>query len=353
MTLIQCHAKTLHQAALGLYARQIRVDHRAAVHAGSIFNRNNLAGLRIHINFCHTDHVRRRRYRTVAARGDALPALRTALQLIGQLFQRDAAARAHTSQNFAVKRHFILRAFQTLCRLLRDVLAQLLRRLDDGIAGQIRGRRCIGAGIIRRGIGIYTVCHNVIQIALENVRRHLRQNGITAGTHVCTAHKQTVKTVIVHLDGDVCLIDKADAAALHRHRHADTANMAVRQGLCRKFAVPVHHFFAPRHTLIQRAGIGGLIVVRRHNVSLVQHIVLTNFYRINAQLMRHQIDRVLHRKDALRCAVAAICARTRMIAVHGIRNKAKCFIFAAVQRNGLVSYQTDGRRSVLTVCAGV
>ena len=69
----------------------------------------------------------------------------------------------------------------------------------------------------------------------------------------------------------------------------------------------------------------------------MQHIHLTDPGRINPQLCRHQIDRVLHRKDALRRTVAAVRARTRMVAVHRIRHKAERLVLAAVQRDGFMS----------------
>ena len=62
-TFKQRHADALHQTALDLYARKVRVDDGSAVDNGGIIENLDLAGLFIQLDLDRTSHIRRRRYR--------------------------------------------------------------------------------------------------------------------------------------------------------------------------------------------------------------------------------------------------------------------------------------------------
>ena len=107
-----------------------------------------------------------------------------------------------------------------------------------------------------------------------------------------------------------------------------------------------------RQTAVERTACVHLTVVRGHDLALVRNIHLTDFERVHAEDVRQLVHRALHREQALRCAVATVRARRHVIGVHNVTRKAER-LGLAVQRNRLMTGQTDRCRAVFAIRAGV
>ena len=252
----------------------------------------------------------------------------------------------------AVEADLLLIAAEQLCAERTDFAAQLERALLGRLAGDIDRTRGIRAGIIRRPVGVRTQRGDVVKRTLKHLCRDLRKRGITAGAHVSRADEQRVKALIVDLERRTADVHARDARALHRHAHADRTNLAVSHVPARILVIPVDHVVHARQTAVERTACVQLTVVRGHDLTLVRNIHLTDFERVHAEDIRQLVYRALDREQALRCAVAAVRARRHVIGVHNVTRKAER-LGLAVQRNRLMTGQTDRCRAVLTVRAGV
>ena len=243
-------------------------------------------------------------------------------------------------------------AAEQLCAQRADFAAQLVGALLGGLAGDVDRARGIRARVIRRPVGVRAEHGNVLQRALEHLCRNLCKRGVAACAHIRRADEQRVEALIVDLEGRTANVHARDARALHRHAHADRAHLAVSHVAARILVIPVDHVVYARQTAVERAARVQLTVIRGHDLALMRDIHFADPERVHTQLVRQLVHRTLDREQALCCAVAAVRARRHMVGIHNIAREAERLCLA-VQRDGLVAGQADGRRAVLAVSAGV
>ena len=234
----------LHDAALDLDARERRVDGNAAVDHGIEVEHLDCAGLAIELDFRHAHHERRRGHRGRMHRGCLRQLAAVALALLGDGGKGNRLARALADHTTIFEGEFVRRAPEDLGRNGTEALLQLCARLLDSHTGDIRCRRGIRAGIVGRGVRVGTEHRYVVHRAFHMLGDHLRQDGVTACSHVGRADDQHIGPVIVQPDGDRPRIDAGDARALHGHAHARSANLAVAHVAHGVLRFPVEHVAA-------------------------------------------------------------------------------------------------------------
>ena len=253
---------------------------------------------------------------------------------------------------FAVKLHRIRRAVQKLCAQFADLLPQLHGALFRGLSGHIDGTGRIGAGVVGRRVGICAEHRDLIQRAIQNFGRDLRQCGIASGAHIGGTDHQGIRTIIVQFQGGAAHIHSGNAGALHGHAHADGANLAVSHVPDGVFVLPVDHLAYLDKAAIQRtAGVHGT-VVGGHHVTFLHGILEPQRKGIHIQLVSQLVHGRFHRKQPLCCTVAAVGTGRHMVGIHHITDKAECFGLA-VQRDGFMSGQADCRGAVFAVSTGI
>ena len=254
--------------------------------------------------------------------------------------------------DLTVKFHGIRRAFQQFCAQLADLFPQLHGALFRGLSGYIDGTRRIGAGVVGRRVGICAKHRDLLQRAIQNFGRDLRQCGIAAGAHIGGTDHQGIRTIIVQFQGGAAHIHSGNAGALHGHAHADGAHLAVAQITGRVFVLPVDHLPHLDKTAVQRtAGVHGT-VVGRHHIALLHSVLQAQGKGVHVQLVGQLVHGRFHSKQALGRTVAAVGTGRHVVGIHHIADKAEGFSLA-VQRDGFVAGQAHGRGAVLAVGTGV
>ena len=264
----------LHDAALGLDARERRVDGDAAIDHGGVVEHLDHAGFAVELDLHHAHHVRRRgngrRVRGRRLGGQAA----AALALPGDVGQRHRLARGFAQHVPVLEAQLARLAVKQLGGDGAQALLQLRARLLHRHAGDVGGRRGVGARVVGRGVGVGAEHGNVVHRAFHMLGDHLRQDGVAARAHVGRADEQHIRAVIGHFDGDRPHVHARDAAALHGHGNARGAHLAVAHIAHGILRFPVEHGAAMLHAAIERARIGHFAVVRQHRHALAHHVAL-------------------------------------------------------------------------------
>ena len=193
----QRHANALQHTALRLHLRQMRINRRTAVNRAVEIHNLCFAGLQIGFHLSYASHERRRRQHTVLLYSFRQSDIVVHLRSYCNIKQRHGLIRNSIAYLLAIEHNLLGRAIQQACAQLADFAAQTLRTNLNGLAGNIGCTGSVGAGVIRRSIGISTENHNVVKVALQNLGGHLRQNSITACTHISRTNQQCIVTVII------------------------------------------------------------------------------------------------------------------------------------------------------------
>ena len=266
----------------------------------------------------------------------------------GDLFRRVGVHR----EGLAVKDHFALLAVEQLRAQLADLCPQLQRTLFDGLAGDVGSAGRIGAGVVGRDVGVGTEDHDVVQLAVQHFGGDLRQGGVAAGAHICRTDDQRIEAIIVDLEGRAADVHARNAGPLHRHAHADGADLAVAEVADGILVVPVDHVVDFFQAAVQRTAGVHCAVVGGHDIAFPDDVHLTDLERVHVEFCRQLVDGRLHGKQALRCAVAAVSTGGHVVGVHHIADETEG-LGLAVQRDGFMARQAHRRGAVLAVSACV
>ena len=277
------------------------------------------------------------------------------LRRSADFFERHALpcllAALHTHAR-AVKRN-VLRAHAEHFRAERyDFAAQLKRTLLGRLAGDVGRARSVGAGVIRRGIRIRAEGDYLVERTVEHLRRNLRERSVAAGAHVGRRDAQRIEAEVVERQRRRADVHIRDARALHRHAHADRADLAASHVAHRIFIIPVDHLAHTGKAPVERTARVDLTVVGRHDVALLDDVLLADVERVHAELRGQLVHRALDREKTLRCAVAAVRAGRHDVGINDVARETER-LRLAVKRNGLVAGQADRCRAVLAVSARV
>ena len=194
--------------------------------------------------------------------------------------------------------------------------------------------------------------NNIIHAALQAFRRHLRQNGIAAGSHIRSADHQAVKSIVIHLDGNGPGIYMGYSGALHGHSDSHASDFAVSTVIAGIFSVPVNHFLCPGKAPVQGAAVCSLVIISRHHLSLTDQIFLPQHGRIHAHLLRQLIYRGLYGKNPLGSSISPVSAGGHYIGIDHIISKPEG-VRPPVKRDGFVAGQSHRSRSVLAKSTGI
>ena len=181
---------------------------------------------------------------------------------------------------------------------------------------------------------------------------NLGQYGVAPRTHIRRADIKGIEAVVVDLDRNGGYVDVGNARALHGQRQADAADMAVRQDLSRIFFIPADHILYAEQALVQRTAQGRFIEVSRHRFALADHVFQPQLDGVHLQGRRQFVDSRFEGEDALRRAVAPVCAGGNRISIHRFIGKAEGFKLV-IQRNGFVTRKSNRRRAMVSVGAGI
>ena len=116
--------------------------------------------------------------------------------------------------------------------------------------------------------------------------------------------------------------------------------------------IPVDHLVDLFQAAIQRTAGVHRTVVGGHHVALLDDVHLTDLEGIHMELGGQLVHGGFHRKQALRCTVAAVSAGRHMVGIDHVADEAER-LGLAVQRDGLVARQAHRRGAMLAVGARV
>ena len=125
---------------------------------------------------------------------------------------------------------------------------------------------------------------------------------------------------------------------LHCHGHADRADFAVWQRDRLRLRVPVNHLLDTREAAVERARGCGFAVVSGHDIALADEVLFTDNGLVDAEQVCQFADRGFDCKNALGCAVAAVCARRHGVGVYHVPAEAERLLLG-IQRNRFVTGQ--------------
>ena len=241
---------------------------------------------------------------------------------------------------------------QKLRRLGLHLLQQPSAGSFHSLSRHIGGAGRVRTGVVGGGVGIRPINGDLVGGAVQALRRHLGQDGITTRSHVCRSDGQRIIAVLVELDGSRAHIHAGDPGALHCHGDADTPYLSVSHIPAGKFFLPADHLRRAHQTLIQGTACRRLTVIGRHHISLAHHVLEPQLHRIHMELLRQLVHGRLHGKDPLGGAVAPVGSRRHHVGIHHIIGK-PVGPGGPVQRNGFMARKTHGRWSVLSICSGI
>ena len=192
----QSMADALHDAAFRLNPGQGGVDGNPAVHNGHVVQNGDQAGLLIQLDLHHAHHIGRRGDGRGVACGDLCGRSVEYLGFIGDFLQADHPVSVDLAHPFALEDNILGFTTQHVRRDGADLFLQLGACFFHGLSGHIGSGRSVGAGIVRRGVGIRSEDRHVVYAAVHAFGRHLSQNRVAPGSHVRRADDQVVGAVL-------------------------------------------------------------------------------------------------------------------------------------------------------------
>ena len=117
--------------------------------------------------------------------------------------------------------------------------------------------------------------------------------------------------------------------------------------------IPADHLPHALDAAVQRAGVGGLAVIGRHDHALTHHVLHAQVNGVAAERIGQLIDDRLDRKDSLGRAIATISAGRHDVGINDVIAEAEGFLIARIEWDGLMAGQADCRWAVLAERAGV
>ena len=232
-----------------------------------------------------------------------------------------------------------------------DLLAQLSRGVLGGKARHVRARARVRAGVERRHVGVHAAHHDQRALHAQLLGGNLRQDRVDTHAVIGGAGADGNEAVLFQAHVDAGDVHVGDARALHGERTAQSTH-AVAQVHGQRLVAPTDHVHRAQQAAVERAGVELLVVVLRHNLALVNHVLKTQVGGIHVQHVGELVDGTLHGKLALGGTVAAIRTAAVGIGVDGVPAKA-ARLHMVVDGQALVARQANRRGSVLAVRAGV
>ena len=232
-----------------------------------------------------------------------------------------------------------------------DLLTQLGRGVLGGKARHVRTRARVRAGVERRYVGVHAAHHDQRALHAQLLGGNLRQDRVDTHAVIGGAGANGNEAVLFKAHVDAGDIHVGDARALHGKRAAQGAH-AVAQVHGQRLVAPADHVHRAQQAAVERAGVELLVVVLRHNLALVNHVLKTQVGGIHVQHVGELVDSTLHGKLALGGTVAAIRAAAVGIGVDGVPAKA-ARLHMVVDGQALVARKADRRGGMLAIRAGV
>ena len=233
--------------------------------------------------------------------------------------------------------------------------ANLLAQLRRGVLGRqtrhVRARARVRAGVERRHIGVHAAHHDERAFNAQLLGGNLRQDRVDAHAVIGGAGADGNEAVLFQAHVDAGDVDIGDARALHGER-ATQGTHAVAQVHGQRLVAPADHVHRAQQAAVECAGVELLVVVLRHDLALVHHVLKAQVGGVHVQHVGELVDGALHGKLALGGTVAAIRAAAVGVGVDGVPAKA-ARLHMVVDGQALVAREADRRGGVLAVCAGV
>ena len=357
--LVERVTDTLGNAALGLDARERLIDHGAAVHSRRIVHHSHLAGSLVDLDLGNAGHKRRRRNGQAGRgmRGERVAARDVLDAQVGKVAQREIAVllargtllgQAHV---LAIEDHIGGVHVPHLGSLGANLLTQLGCGVLGGKARHVRARARVRAGIERRHVGVHAAHHNERALNAQLLGGNLRQDRVDAHAVIGGAGADGNESILFQAHVDAGDIHVGNARALHGERTAQGAH-AVAQVYGQRLFAPADHVHRAQQAAVERAGVELLVVVLRHDLALVHHVLKAQVGGVHMQHVGELVDGAFHSKLALGSTVAAIRAAAVGVGVDGVPPKA-ARLHMIVNRQALVARQANRRGSVLAVRAGI
>ena len=232
-----------------------------------------------------------------------------------------------------------------------DLLAQLGRGVLGCQARHVRARARVRAGVERRHVGVHAAHHDQRALHAQLLGGNLRQDRVDTHAVIGGAGADGNEAVLFQAHVDAGDVHVGDARALHGERTAQSTH-AVAQVHGQRLVAPADHVHRAQQAAVERAGVELLVVVLRHNLALVNHVLKTQVGGIHVQHVGELVDGTLHGKLALGGTVAAIRAAAVGIGVDGVPAKA-ARLHMVVDGQALVARKADRRGGMLAIRAGV
>ena len=232
-----------------------------------------------------------------------------------------------------------------------DLLAQLSRGVLGGKARHIRARARVRAGVERRHVGVHAAHHDQRALHAQLLGGNLRQDRVDTHAVIGGAGADGNEAVLFQAHVDAGDVHVGDARALHGERTAQSTH-AVAQVHGQRLVAPVDHVHRAQQAAVERAGVELLVVVLRHNLALVNHVLKTQVGGIHVQHVGELVDGTLHGKLALGGTVAAIRTAAVGIGVDGVPAKA-ARLHVVVDGQALVARKADRRGGMLAIRTSV
>ena len=357
--LVERVADTLGNAALGLDACERLVDHGAAVNGSGVIHHGHLAGGLVDLDLGNAGHKRRRRNGQAGrgVRGERVTARDVLDAQVGKVAQRKVAtalargALVEQAHVLAVEYHVGGVNVPHLGGLGANLLAQLGRGVLACQARHVGTRARVRAGVERRHIGVYAAHHNLRALHAQLLGSNLRQDRVDTHAVIGGAGADGNESVLFQAHVDAGDVHVGDTRALHGERAAQGAH-AVAQVHGQRLVAPADHVHRAQQAAVECAGVELLVVVLRHDLALVHHVLKAQVGGVHAQHVGELVDGTLHGKLALGGTVAAIRAAAVGVGVDGFPAKA-ARLHVVVDGQALVARKANRRGGVLAVRAGV